>query len=461
MLIRDQAGRTARLALYSSIFWLLVAAGAGFAAALAAAGLLDGLVHQLQPVFLNTLLFGWFALAGVSLGLFIIQRTLGVALYNEPLGQFSVWLWNAANAAGAGALMTDMWSPGPFPGYVWPVQLVWLLGLLLLLFNVARTLNFAREPFFASTSFLLAALTWGLAVYVLGNGSWLPWGIVGDPVAALLQGMYAQSVVWLWAVPPALGVGLYVAAAAAGRPLYSRRLANLALWGLALHAATGIHRLWGAATPDWVQALSTGAAALTIVPTLAFVVNVNGTVGRGDRAAAVFTRPSGKLLRTGTWLVLIGGIIAALQPLTVVQQHVHGTQWAIASSLTALSGATLLLFAGVYKLLPMLRRPKDRPDEPLYGQRAAGWHVTLSTVGAVLFVAGLYLGGTLQVMARLASGARADLAAAVVPGLLVQAAGLGLLLFGQLFLIATVARAAAVREPVKLPVIVTNPGAKS
>lgn len=458
MLIRDQAGRTARLALYSGIVWLFAAAGSGLAAVLAAAGVVPGAVSELQPVFLNTFIFGWIAMAGASLGLFIIQRTHGVALYNESLGQFSVWLWNLANAGGVGGLTMGMASSGPFPGYVWPMQLLWLLGLLLLLLNVARTLNALREPMFASTGYFLAALTWGAAVYFAGNGLWLPDGFGINPVAALLQSMYAQSIVWLWAVPLGAAAALYAATVAGGRPLYSRRLAHIGLWGLALHAAAGVQRLWGAAVPDWVQAASIGAGVLTIVAVLAVFVNVTKTVGDGERAAAVYATPSGRALRLGTWLLLATGVLAALQPLTVVQQFIHGTQWAVAQHLTALLSASLLMFAGVYELLPMLRQPKDRPDEILYSPRVAHWHVTLSGLGAALVTVGLWLGGTLQVLARNASGFGSDWAAAAAPGLVLQAAGLGLLLAAQLLLVVTVVRAATARQPVKLPVIVTNPG---
>lgn len=472
MLIRDQAGRTARIALYSGIVWLVVSLTTGLLALLAAGRILPGIVspqvgdllgvHQLQPIFLNTFIFGWAAMAGTSLGLFIIERNHGVAISNEVLGQFSIWLWNVANAGGAGALLLGLSSSGPFAGYMWPMQVVWLLGLLLLLFNVARTINAVAEPLYASTWYLLAALAWGGALYFAGNGLWLvPYGFGVNPVAALFQSMYAQGVIWLWAVPLAAGAALYAAPVVAGRPLYSRRLAHLGLWGLALHAGTGVQRLWGASVPEWAQATSIGAGALTIVATLALIVNLNKTIGDGEQARTVAATPAGRLLRIGIVLFFIAGLQAVLQPLTIVQQYVHGTQWAVAQHLTALLAATMFLFAGVYELLPMLRRPKDRTTAVLYTDRGSWWHVTLSGLGAGLFIVGLWLGGTLQVLARLSSGPAVDLAHAAGPGLPVQAAGIGVLLVGQAFLAVTVVRAALARQPIKLPVIITNPGTES
>ncbi len=394
---------------------------------------------------------------GRGLGLFIIQRTHGVALYNESLGQFSVWLWNLANAGGVGGLTMGMASSGPFPGYVWPMQLLWLLGLLLLRSMSRANVDALREPMFASTGYFLAALTWGAAVYFAGNGLWLPDGFGINPgrrcSRACMHRVSSGCGPCLWERR-----ALYAATVAGGRPLYSRRLAHIGLWGLALHAAAGVQRLWGAAVPDWVQAASIGAGVLTIVAVLAVFVNVTKTVGDGERAAAVYATPSGRALRLGTWLLLATGVLAALQPLTVVQQFIHGTQWAVAQHLTALLSALLLMFAGVYELLPMLRQPKDRPDEILYSPRVAHWHVTLSGLGAALVTVGLWLGGTLQVLARNASGFGSDWAAAAAPGLVLQAAGLGLLLAAQLLLVITVVRAATARQPVKLPVIVTNPG---
>ncbi|HEY8416397.1 MAG TPA: cbb3-type cytochrome c oxidase subunit I [Limnochordales bacterium] len=462
MLIRDQAGRTARLLLYSGILWLFVALAAGAGAVLIAAGALyielpfgPAGVDLLQPVFLHALVFGWLSMAGTGVGLLAVQRAHGLPLQSETWGQFAVWLWNGANAAAVGLLLMGWLDGPPLVEAVWPVKAVWAAGLLLLLLNVARTLSRAGQPLYASAWYLLAAMTWMAPVYLLGSGVFAPgWPV--DDISGLLYGMYTQGVVWLWTVPLGLAAALYVAPDLAGQPLYSRTLASWGLWGLALYAATGVERLTGAAMPVWLPAVATGLAVLTLIPALANAVNIVQTIR--PRWAAVVATPPGRALVWGTVLLLVAAVQTALQSLTVVHDVVQRTQLAVSAPLIALlGGSTYLLFAGIYHLLPMLRRPADRPDHPLYRPGAARWHLGLSGLGIVLFVAGLWLGGATQVTQRLAFGPGADLASVLWPALMLQGAALGIFLVGQVFLVYTVAKAASAPQPVKLPVIITNP----
>lgn len=462
VLIRDQAGRTARLLLYSGILWLFVALAAGVGATLVASGALyielpygPAGADLLQPVFFHALVFGWLAMAGTGVGLLAVQRAHGLTLISEFWGQVAVWLWNGANAVAVGLLAMG-WREGPtFMEVLWPVKAVWLAALLLLLLNVARTLSRTEQPLYASAWYLLAALTWMAPIYLLGSGILAPgWPV--DDIGATLYGLYTQGVVWLWAVPLGLGAALYVAPDLAGQPLYSRALASLGLWGLALYAGTGAERLFGTDMPAWLSALSTSLAVLTLVPALASTANIVQTIR--PRWDAVTGTPPGRALVWGTGLLLLASVQAALQPLSVVQEAVRLTQLSVAAPLTALlGGSTFLLFAGIYHLLPMLRRPADRPDKPLYTLRAARWHLGASGLGIVLFVIGLWLGGTMQLTERLTFGFGADLAGVLWPALILQGVALAILLFGQIFLVYTVAKAASAPQPVKLPVIITNP----
>ncbi|OUM98860.1 MAG: hypothetical protein BAA04_10860 [Firmicutes bacterium ZCTH02-B6] len=462
MLIRDQAGRTARLLLYSGIFWLFVALAAGTGALLTAAGALyiqlpsgPAGVDLLQPVFLNTLVFGWLGMGGLGVGLLAIQRAHALTMAGEIWSQLAVWLWNAANAAGVVTLLLG-WIEGPaWMEIWWPVKIALLVALVLLLLNVYRTLKRAEGTLYASAWYVVAALAWIVPLYLLGSGILAPgWPI--EPLNALLYGVYTQGVVWLWAVPLALAAALYVAPDLSGQPLYSRSLAQWGLWGLVLFAGAGASRLAGSEMPAWAAALAASLAVLALIPTLAGATNIVMTVW--PRRSAVLATPPGRALIWGTELIVLAGVQASLLPLSIIETAVRNTQWAVAGPLTALvGGCTFLLFAGIYHLLPMLRRPADRPATPLYGARAARWHLGLSGLGAVLYVAGLWLGGTAQVVERATYGSSANMAAAVWPGLMLQAAGLGVLLVAQLFLVYTVAKAANAPQPYKLPVILTNP----
>lgn len=474
MFIRDQAGRTARLLLYSGVFWLVVAAATGLMAALSAVGMAYTLVApdmydvvrvaRLQPVFLNTLVLGWAAMAGTGVGLLIIQRSYGFALHNEPLGQFSVWLWNAVVAAGTGSLLLGFRDGPAFAEFVWPLKLGLFVTLLLLLINVARTLKEVERPLYASVWYTVGGMTWAAVVWFLGNGLWSPQGLGIDGLGALLYGFYTEGLIWLWVVPLAAGAALFAAPVIAEKPLYSRKLAHYGLWLLAMHAGAGAYRLWGADAPASVQAAGAGLGAVSIVAAVAIVVNVLSTVSKSR--VSVGSTAAGRSLVVGTVFLLLAAVQATLQSLGIVQEWIYTTQLVFAQHFTALfGGVNLLLFAAIYPLLPMLRQPKDRPaagkEHALYSERLARWHVALSAIGGGLFVVSLWVGGAMQVNARLLSGAFADTVTLLHPTLLIQAGGLALLLVGQLLLAYTLWRAASARQPVKLPVVLTNPGADS
>lgn len=459
-MIRDHAGRTARLLLYSGIFWMVIATAVGLLTALSALGAADMLVaadmldmvrvDRLQPVFLNTLVLGWAAMAGTGLGLLIVQRSYDLPLDNEPLGQFSVWLWNLVVAGGAGMAALGFRGGPAYAEFVWPLKAGLFVALILLLFNVARTIKAVRQPLYASVWYLLGGVTWSVIVWVVGNGLWWTNGLGRNPLGALLYGFYTEGLVWLWAVPLAAGVALFAAPVLSGRPLYSRKLAHYGFWLLALHAGAGTYRFWGADVPGSLLAAGAGMGALTLVAAVAVAANVYKTVGK-QREAVGATGP-GRALLIGIAFLFIASLQATLQPLTILQPWVHGTQLAVGQHFTALLGAvTLLLIAGVYTLLPMLRQPKDRPDPAgdvaLYNDKTARIHVTIATLGAGLFIAGIWIGGALQLDGQ-----------SLQPALLMQAAGMALLLGSQLLLAYTVWRAASAPQPVDLPVVLTNPG---
>lgn len=471
MLIRDQAGRTARLFLYSGIFWFVVAAFVGMLVALSALGVADALVgpdmlemirvDRLQPVFLNTLVLGWAAMAGTGLGLLIVQRSYGLALNNEPLGQFSVWLWNLVLAGGAGMAALGFREGPAYAEFVWPFKLGLFIALALLLFNVALTVKNVRQPLYASVWFLLGGLTWSAVVWFVGNALWWTNGLGRDPLSALLYSFYTEGLIWLWAVPLASGVALFVAPVLSNQPLYSRKLAHYGFWLLAFHAGAGTYRLWGANIPATLHAAGAGMGALTLVAAVAIVANVYKTIGKSRET--VGASAPGRALLIGTAFLFVAALQATLQPLTILLPSVQSTQLAVGQHFTALlGGVTLLLIAGAYTLLPMLRQPKDRPapesDVVLYNEGVARWNVTLSTLGAGLFIVGVWIGGALQLDARAAHGAFANMAAPLQPALLMQAGGMALLLGAQLLLAYNVVRAASARQPIHLPVVLTNPG---
>ena len=281
---------------------------------------------------------------------------------------------------------------------------------------------------------------WGGAVYVVGNGLWLPNGFGINAIAVLFQGMYAQGVIWLWVVPPrrrcctvrsADGVRATSTQPQVGPP-----------WTLGAGAARG----HGHSTAMGCAGTRMGASYIRRCQRTqhhrapAIVVNVNKTMGDREENGGTVT-PSSRVLRLGTWFLLIAGVQAALQPLTIIQ--------GVAMDAMGRRGAfDCIVGCDVVLVRRCLRAAADvaAAERPLgccvvhRARRSLACHLVRSR--RRLFTIGLWLSGTLQILARNTSGPGADLAVAAGPGLLIQAAGMGLFLVGQAFLAVTVVRAA-------------------
>jgi len=342
---------------------------------------------RLRPVHTNMLFWGWTSLAMVGLSLFVVPRAAQTQLHSLKLARISLWLWNVAVGAGTLALALGINNGNQeYREYIWPIALIFGTGLLIHLYNFYRTVEKRRIPeIYISNWYIVAAFIW---TAVLVTVAYLPWYQHGL-AQVNVQGYYMHQGVGMWFTPVALGLTYYFLPKFLNRPIYSYSLGVLAFWTqLVFYTLIGAHHFIFSAIPWWIQTVAIVFSVGMIVPVWAgtgnFLLTMRGkwrTIGRSYSVPFILL---------GAVLYGLGSTQGSLESLRSVNPYWHFTNFTIGHShLTMYGFVAFLLWGGIYGLLPRLtgREPSIF---------AVGVHFWLATVGLLIYVIAVSVGGTLQ-----------------------------------------------------------------
>lgn len=400
MLVREERGRAARLYLYSSVFWLVTGLAVGVLVTFLfgnpdfyrnAPGGLRQVLHfaRLQPVYMNTLIFGWLSMALIGVALTLAPRLTGIALRHESLAQLSAWGFNLVVALGNLGLLAGVTKGRELAEYPLPLNWLWLLSLVavavVLLDNYRRRLV---QDLYVSLWYFAGSLVWVAILYFLGNVMWKPNGVLWGVADAIVHWFYASNVVHLWLGMMGLGVAYYLVPVLAERPLYSQTLATVGFWGMACFLpATGAYLMWNP-MPSWFQSSVTAFAALLTIPMWAVLANLTATIG--DRWGTLWRSPAGKFLVAGLAFYLLTWIALVAENLPAVSGTTFFTYWVSHQAHLGLMGAYgFTALAGVYYALPVLLKRQ-------WDVSAARLHFWLTLVGTLVMVLSLAFAGFAQ-----------------------------------------------------------------
>jgi cytochrome c oxidase cbb3-type subunit I/II len=187
---------TARLMVYSAIFWLVLAITLGLIQALEfiapdfLAGISWLVFPRIRQAHVNGLAFGWLSMAMVAGWYYIVPRLTKTEIYSEKLGIFIAWAWNLALAVGVVGLTLGWTQAREYAELAWPVDIAIMVVLLLTAFNLFKTIGKREEPsLYVSLWYVMGTLLWFPIVYAIGNVIWAP------PTGAL---MGLNDAIWNW-----------------------------------------------------------------------------------------------------------------------------------------------------------------------------------------------------------------------------------------------------------------------
>ena len=282
---------------------------------------------------------------------------------------------------------------GDTTGYEWlemPAYASPILFVAYVIIGVCALLTFhqRKEPtLYVSQWFLLAALFWFPWIYSTANLL-----LVFFPVRGVLQASinwwYIGSLSGIWFGFIGLAVIFYFLPRLTGRALYSKPLAMVAFWTLALFGGWGrIHH--GAPLPAWIPSISTVFTVLTLIPLLAIAINWKQTLA-GARVNWNESLPL-RFVLFGAVAYLLAGALSIADSLPQVSQTTHFTFFTSARTQLLLYGFFgMTMFGAIYYIVPLLTQ-SEWPSA-----KWADRHFTLAALGIALYAASLALGGVFQ-----------------------------------------------------------------
>jgi cytochrome c oxidase cbb3-type subunit 1 len=398
---------------------------------------------RVQPAADDALLYGFCIPAGLGVALWLLAQLGQAPLRGAIVPVVAAKLWHLGVVIGLTGILS-----GHSTGFAWlefPRASSVVLFFAYLLLALWAMMNFAarrERALHPSHWFLVAALFWFPWIYSPANLF-----LVACPVRGVVQfainSWFVNNLLFVWLALVGIGTAFYFLPKFSGHPLQSYYFALFAFGTLVLFGTwCGIPP--GAPLPAWMPALSSVAAALTVVPVVAVGVITWQTLCGGSDAPVAPSVPADSLVRQdatraspprcfcfirfGLGSFLLSSLMLIATACPRISRVTEFTWFGPAQTQLQLYGFfAMTMFGAIYHLLPRVIG-FEFPFPKL-----ARVHFWISMLGVVFLVLPLAIGGVEQgLKLNHPEVGFMDAMKAMLPFLRVSTIGLMLLLFGNL-----------------------------
>lgn len=342
---------------------------------------------RLRPVHTNMVFWGWASLGMLGLGYYIVPMVSNCELASYKKGWYTLYLVNAAVIFGTLCLMAGINNGGgEYREYIWPVMLLFGIGLILTLINFLQTIaKRTTKEIYISNWYIISALMFALTITAV---AYIPaWQDgLGETI---IQGYYMHQGVGMWFMLFMLGIVYYMLPQQLNRPIYSYSLGILAFWTQILfYTLIGTHHFVFSSIPWWLQTVAIVGSAGMVIPVVAGSTNFIMTFkGSWHKVAGSYTLP---FFLVGTIFYFTGSLQGTAEAFRSTNLIWHFTDFTVAHShLTMYGIITFFLYAGIYAVVPRLTG-KEAP------QITVGAHFWLALIGLLFYTIPLMIGSTLR-----------------------------------------------------------------
>ena len=408
---------------------------------------------RLRPVHTNMVFWGWSSLAMLGLGHFVVPRTNNVPLYSLRWGWWALGLINASVVLGSLCLLNGVNNGGgEYREYIWPVMLLFALGVLLCCGNFYQTVaRRTTEEFYISNWYILGATVWGVVLTVIG---YLP-NYQNGMGETIIQGYYMHMGVGMWFMTFTLGLMYYFLPMSLNKPIYSYSLGVLAFWTqLLFYSLIGTHHYIFSPLPWWLQTVAIVFSVGMIIPVLAGTINFLMTFRGGrKRVGDSYSLP---FLLMGVLFYFTGSLQGSLQALRYTNLVWHFTDFNVAHSHITMYGiVSFMLWGCIYTLGPRLQGREPR-------QALVGVHFWFALVGLLAYAGSLMIGGTLKGLSWMAGEPFLKSVVLMAPYWLWRAIGGTFMLLAHFVFFYNLVEMLRPRQPALAPLpLVTTPETRS
>lgn len=342
---------------------------------------------RLRPVHTNAVFWGWSSLGMIGLGYYIVPRVSNTTLASYQWAWYSLILINASVLIGSISLMAGINNGGgEYREYIWPIMLLFALGLYFTLRNYLKTIAQRKtKEIYISNWYIVAAVIFITVVAIVG---YLPFWQDGLG-ETIVQGYYMHQAVGMWFMLFTLGIVYYFVPQQLNKPIYSYSLGILAFWTQILfYTLIGTHHFVFSAIPWWLQTVAIVASVGMVIPVVAGTTNFIMTFkGAWHKVRDSYTVP---FFVVGIIFYFTGSLQGTAESFRFTNLLWHFTDFTVAHShLTMYGIIAFLLWGGIYALVPQLTG-KEAP------QITVGAHFWLALIGLLFYSIPLMYGGTIR-----------------------------------------------------------------
>lgn len=342
---------------------------------------------RLRPVHTNAVFWGWASLAMLALGNYVVPRVSNTKLANIKYSWYALWLINIAVILGSVFLMAGVNNGGgEYREYIWPVMLLFAIGIILSLINFLQTIacRTTRE-IYISNWYIVASIIFTIVISLVAYIPFWQNGL-GETI---VQGYYMHQGVGMWFMLFTLGIVYYFLPQQLNKPIYSYSLGILAFWTQILfYTLIGTHHFVFSSIPWWLQTVAIVGSAGMAIPVIAGTTNFLMTFkGAWYKIKDSYTLP---FFLVGTIFYFTGSMQGTAEAFRSANLIWHFTDFTVAHShLTMYGIICFFLWACIYALVPRITG-KEAP------QITIGAHFWLALIGMMFYTIPLMYGSTLK-----------------------------------------------------------------
>ncbi len=348
---------------------------------------------RLRPLHTNAAIFAFVGNALYAGIYYSMQRLLKTRLASDFLSWVHFWGWQAIIAAAAISYPLGLTQGKEYAELIWPIDLAVVVVWVVFAINFFWTIGKRNEKnLYVAIWFYISTIVTIAVLYIVNNLA-LPTSFLHSyPVFAgvqdaLVQWWYGHNAVGFFLTTPVLGLMYYFMPKAAERPVYSYRLSIVHFWALVfVYIWAGPHHLLYTALPDWAQTLGMLFSVMLWAPSWGGMLNGLLTLrGAWDKLR---TDPVIKFFVVAITFYGMSTFEGPLLSVKSVSALGHYTDWIIGHVHGGTLGWNGFLVAGMfYWLVPRLW------DTKLYSKGLAEAHFWIGTLGMLLYVVAMWVGG--------------------------------------------------------------------
>lgn len=342
---------------------------------------------RLRPIHTNAVFWGWSSLAMLGLAYYVVPMVSNTSIASIKTGWCSLALINLSVILGTICLAAGVNNGGgEFREYVWPVMLLFAIGVVVTLKNFIHTVAQRKtKEIYVSNWYIIAAI---MFVIVIAIVAYIPYWQNGLG-ETIIQGYYMHQGVGMWFMLFTLGLVYYFLPQQLNRPIYSYSLGILAFWmQILFYTVIGTHHFVFSSIPWSLQTVAIVGSMGMVIPVVAGTTNFLLTFRGGwNKLRDSYTLP---FFLVGIIFYFTGSLQGTVEAFRYTNLLWHFTDFTVAHSHITMYGIiAFFMWAGVYAMVPRLTG--QEPPQSLVGA-----HFWIALIGLMFYNIPLMIGGTLK-----------------------------------------------------------------